>query len=149
VPLSGVNPNYRILRAPRLLSGEEPVNLPDKVGIDFNSYTLTGNAGPFVTQALSKAPNTGTDTNGNPYYEILFSPSGAVIGQGTPNGFVYLWVRDMTADPVAANDVNVGFSTIVSVQTRTGLIASQPVGPSTPTGYDPYLFTRDAKNSGT
>ena len=145
---ANAGPNYYIIRQPRLLEGEDPINLQEKIGVDFTAYPLTAT---FTTPPLSNAPQAGIDANGFPYYEILFSQGGAVVGQGTPNGFVYLWVRDMSADPVAAADVNVGFSVIIAVQTRSGFISQQKSGPSTApaASYDPYFFTRDARNSGT
>jgi hypothetical protein len=81
-----------------------------------------------------------TTTGATNIYEILFSPTGEVIGQGTTGGKVLLWVRDGTVpnpyDPAAA--------AIISVQPRTGLIAAQPVGPAG----DPYAYTKDATSSG-
>jgi prepilin-type N-terminal cleavage/methylation domain-containing protein len=119
--LKGSLPNYRIIRQPRLIDGEEPMNLPGTVGVDPTKST----------------PPSSTISPGS--YDILFAPSGAVIGQGTPSGQIYLWVRDMTAN--TATDIKAGYGTIIAIQVRSGTISSQPVGPAS----DPYQFTRDAR----
>ena len=118
---AGSLPNYRIIRQPRLIDGEEPMNLPGTVGVDPTKST----------------PPSSTISPGS--YDILFAPSGAVIGQGTPSGQIYLWVRDMTAN--TATDIKAGYGTIIAIQVRSGTISSQPVGPAS----DPYQFTRDAR----
>jgi prepilin-type N-terminal cleavage/methylation domain-containing protein len=133
----GAVPNYRIIRQPRVLNGEEDIVLPLNVGIDFQ-------AGGALA-ALSNVPTpTVKPANGNStgYYDILYAPSGAVVGQGTPNGQICLWVRDVTMTPNA--DLQGGFGVIVAVQTRSGFISSNQIGPA----QDPYFYTRDERASG-
>lgn len=153
--------NYRIIPQPRPIAGEQPLKFPDNVGIDFNPRnnanplrSLPGPAYPAAlamnqTAEMSRNVPTRTDTTGT-YYEILFSPAGAVIGQGTTNAQILLWVRDLSKD----NNVNLlaGSGTIISVKPRTGLIAAQPAAFTLnlplASGNDPYQFTRDARSSG-
>lgn len=114
---------FRIIRQPRLLPGEEPLQLPQDVAID-----------------LSKSLNVPTrQSSGPPFREILFSPSGRVVGQGTGNTPIVLWVRDVTQD---AN--NPGDQTLIVIYPRTGSIAAHPVAQ----GGDPYQFIRDGRSSG-
>jgi prepilin-type N-terminal cleavage/methylation domain-containing protein len=133
--------NYRIIAQPRPIPGEQTRQLPDNVLIDFQQHPLNNPANTSLSRNVPK--------NGN-NYEIIFSPSGAVIGQGTAGGQIALWVRGATKafpadftqfDP---NDIRAGNATLISVQMRSGFIAAQPVA----SGGDPYLFTRDGRSSG-
>jgi prepilin-type N-terminal cleavage/methylation domain-containing protein len=112
---------YRIVRAPRLLTGETPLQLPQDVAIDL---------------AVS-LPSTGSFT-GN--LDLLFAPSGAVLALPTMTSPVTFWVRDTTQDSIVAGDPR-----LVAVQYGTGFIAVHPVDP-TPGSY--YIYTMDGRSSG-
>jgi hypothetical protein len=165
VPLT----NYRIIPQPRLISGEGAINLPEGVGIDFTQVTNfgTNNAKGYtgrlssppmktVTFPAGVIPGTTTPTTVT-VAEILFSPSGSVIGEQTGATMNYLWVRRVKdgADQVIVNQTNplAGRATLVTVQTRTGFIATTPVTP-VPTNlpgaatYDPYALAKDNRASG-
>jgi type II secretory pathway pseudopilin PulG len=133
-PTDGAPANYRIIPQPRTLTGEAVLTLPPNVAIDLN-FRMIGSPRPTRTQ-LSNPPQRA----GN--YEILFGPSGAVVGAGTGVGQIHLWVRDITKDN--SSDLLVGRPTLIAVQTRTGFIAAHPVA----AGNDPFLFTKDARSSG-
>jgi prepilin-type N-terminal cleavage/methylation domain-containing protein len=137
-------PNYRIVRQPRELPGEPILTLPYNIAIDLNTAGGVTLSNP--PQRTSLNPTTSYF-----YYEIVFSPSGAVIGSGNQNpydGQIYLWVRDVTVPDVSA-DLLQGLPTIVSVQTRSGLIGAYPVAPITSTyNSDPFYFTKQARSSG-
>jgi prepilin-type N-terminal cleavage/methylation domain-containing protein len=133
--------NYRIIPQPTPIPGEQTRQLPDNVLIDFQQHPLNNPANTSLSQNVPK--------NGN-NYEIIFGPSGAVIGQGTAGGQIALWVRGATKafpadftqfDP---NDIRAGNATLITVQMRSGFIAAQPVA----SGGDPYLFARDGRSSG-
>lgn len=121
--------SFVIHRSPRPLANEETLTLPTTMVID-----LTGT---FNQSSLNVPQRT---VNGVPFFEILFSPTGAVIGQGTSGGKVILWLRDSTPgasplDPAA----------LVTIQIRSGFIGASPINP--PPG-DPYAFTEDGRSSG-
>jgi len=117
--------NYRILRQPRPIVGEEVLTLPQDMVVDLNSGRSQG--------VPTRTTPTGTVN------EIVFATTGAVTGVGTGVGQIFLWVRDNTvASPTAEG------SAIVAVQVRTGFIAAHPVDP----GADPYFFAKDARSSG-
>jgi hypothetical protein len=106
------------------------VQFAANIGVDLSPSAANGNL------PLSNPPVR----SGN--YEILFAPSGAVVGQGTGSGLICFWVRDLTAN--IATDVFQGFPIIICVQPRTGFISShQPAQ-----GADLFLFARDGKSSG-
>jgi prepilin-type N-terminal cleavage/methylation domain-containing protein len=125
---------YRILRQPRRLAGEESLFLPQDVVIDFSIDPNTN---------LPRSRNVPVRTiNNQTFYEVLFSPAGGVVGKGTSsNDKIILWVRDATQD--SPTD---GEPALVTIHIRTGMIAIHPVD-LTPGG-DPYSFTRDPRNSG-
>jgi type II secretory pathway pseudopilin PulG len=139
---------YNVIRAPRVLTGETPLQLPAGICIDpYRKY----NSDPFVlTQS-----------------DIMFSPDGRVLNaRGTDR--LVLWARDYTKDvgyPVpdavlpALNwppPGQPGDQFLVVIQTHTGFIAEHPVntapGNVTPQPgadpYWPYRFAMDARSSG-
>ncbi len=118
-----LTPQYRIIRAPRVLTGETPLDLPKDVAIDAGQSVL-------VTTAL-----------GLPLpLDILFSPSGGVLNQPGVAGKIIFWVRDTSKDPSAP-----GEQFLVVIQVRTGFIAVHPVD-----AYSglPYRFANDDRSSG-
>jgi hypothetical protein len=124
VNLSVATGNFRILRAPRVLVGEEVKQLPANLGINVGTP-------PSV--------NIPTRTvNGVNYWEILFAPSGTVIGQGTGAGKIVLYVQDN-------NQVqNPGQPTLIVIDVRSGFIGAFPVAP----GADPYAYTESGTSGG-
>jgi len=108
--------SYRILRQPRPLAGEQPLQLPQDVAID-----------PAKTLPMPMLQ------------DILFSPSGRVVGKGTQNSPIALWLRDVTRDPSQP-----GEQILMVIYPVTGQIAAQAVAQGT----DPYLFIRDGRSSG-
>ncbi|SRR5579883_852835 len=100
--------NFRIIRQPRILIGEEPLTLPNNYAVD-----LTPTLGSNVQVGTSGLP------------EILFAPSGAVLGANAANGLTGFLVYDTTANPVDTNRWG-----LIAVQTRTGFIGAYNVGPS-------------------
>lgn len=125
--------DYYFVRAPRPLSGETTLKLPQDVVID-------------MTQSLPPAQKaTGT-------LDIVFSPSGEIISNvfnpstivaTSPtfqaNNKLIFWVMDPTKPAGNTQD------TLIAVDIRTGLVAAQPVNIG---GADPYLYTKDGRTSG-
>jgi prepilin-type N-terminal cleavage/methylation domain-containing protein len=143
VTLTNPTSNYRIIRQPRRLLGEDLMTLPQNMVVDLSR----SNAADPTSTVYSKNVPSRTVGGGQAAYEILFSPNGSVIGQGSPSGKILLWVRDSTkqvfVDPV--NQIyDSGAGTLISVQIRTGFIAAHPIA----TSGDPYVFTEDGRSSG-
>jgi prepilin-type N-terminal cleavage/methylation domain-containing protein len=118
---------YRIIRSPRPLTGQAPINLPNNIVVDTPSILGGGSLIP-------------RDTDGN--FEVLFDPSGKVLRASGSQGKVVLWVKDVT--PAAQQSMNAD-QTLIAVYTRNGLITAQPVNPD-PTNY--YKFIQDGATSG-
>jgi prepilin-type N-terminal cleavage/methylation domain-containing protein len=129
---------WRIIRGPRPVQGEEPVELTGDIIIDLG--TDPNNA------AFQLSPNVpirtvtaGTTTT--VYREIMFAPSGSVVGQGTTsNDKIILWVRDS-----GRKTIYEGEPMLIAVQVRTGLIGGYAVDVSSG---DPFSNTRDPHASG-
>jgi prepilin-type N-terminal cleavage/methylation domain-containing protein len=125
--------NYRILRSPRV-SGEEKLSLPLNIGIRVDTNATYANA--------QYGNNLTANSDGN--IDILFSPSGNVIGDQAGTDKVILWVCDTSL----ANTPWDGEPTLITVYTRSGLVAPVPVDPdginyngTTNKTSTPYSFT--------
>ncbi len=135
--------NFRIIAQPRELAGEQKLPFPDNVGIDLNPNNANN---PLIdTTSGSSRPMSRNLPVRNNQIEILFGPSGAVIGQGTTSGKIILWVRDLTKPNTG--DLLAGSATLITIDPRTGFIAAHPATDGASSG-DPYQFTRDARSSG-
>jgi prepilin-type N-terminal cleavage/methylation domain-containing protein len=124
--------NYRILRRPRILIGEEPVSLPDNYAANFSSIPLSGSPLPGT--------NVVPGPSGSP--EILFSPTGAVIGNNSATSTLVISVWDVPAMNQQPDPNSVG---IVGIQCRTGFIGAYPVSLGI---YGPFYFVQTARESG-
>jgi hypothetical protein len=150
VPQFPANAPYRIIRQPRP-SGEDVLQMPLNVAID--TFVLNSAA---ALQYAALNPNwagtpgevtimkTKRNTAYDPPMDILFGPSGAVVGVGAANDKIVLWVHD-TTQPKATDN----YPILVSVYTRSGLISAQPVDVVLVNGAPNYYsFTVDGKSSG-
>jgi len=133
---TGTLTNYRVILQPRVIDGEATLSFPQGTGIDFSATSWNNN------QPLSNPPTRFDPNLNQTVYEILFAPSGAVIGANTTTGLIVLWARSMKQSN--ASDRFIGKPLLITVQTRTGFIAQHMVSPNT----DPYEFARDGKSSG-
>jgi prepilin-type N-terminal cleavage/methylation domain-containing protein len=115
--------NYRILRQPRLLMGEAPLELPNGFAVDLN-----------LANSLATGPSGS--------FDILFSPTGAVVGANAGSGKVLVIVHDLFGNPTTSFDPN--RAGIVAVQCRTGFIGAYNVAP----GADPFAFVELGRESG-
>jgi prepilin-type N-terminal cleavage/methylation domain-containing protein len=129
---------YRILRQPRPVAGEPLLQLPQGVVLDLNP----GKSANVPTRRVSDVFSpTGQPTHWTDFSEIVFSPSGGVIGAASGNKPIILWVRDAAQDD---NDPAKANPTLIAIYPRSGLIAAHPVAP----GADPYQYARDGHSSG-
>jgi prepilin-type N-terminal cleavage/methylation domain-containing protein len=129
-PTSSTGTNQsRIIRSPRVLRGEQDLQMPASVAIDLSTNFLYGNQLPI-------------DQLGN--IDILFAPSGSVVGRAQTGPSIILWVRDVSKDQITDGD-----PTLVATYVRTGFIAAHPIDLfSVQNGGSPYTFTQDGRSSG-
>jgi hypothetical protein len=135
--------NWRIIRQPRRVPGEDILTLPQDVVVDIGQIGTTG------LNYSQNVPSRGTVTVGTttvPNYEILFSPSGDVIGQSASTGKILLWVRDATVPSPSQGDTPPmqGNPTLVGIQVRGGFLGTYPVVPNTNAASYPTQFYTDA-----
>jgi prepilin-type N-terminal cleavage/methylation domain-containing protein len=121
--------NYRIIRQPRILIGEEPLTLPTNYAANFGPIPGSSSTLPGTNVVLGPS--------GNP--EILFSPTGAVVGTNAANSTVVISVWDTTMDIPDPNRVG-----IVGIQSRSGFIGAYDVSLSG----NPFYFVQTARESG-
>lgn len=114
--------NFRILRQPRVFVGEPPLQMPKNFAVD----------------TLSIGNNIVSGPSG--FIEILFAPSGAVIGTNAGSGKLYAYIHDITQNPVDPNRAG-----IVAVQTRTGFIGAYSMAPPP---LLPTAFAEEGRESG-
>jgi len=164
---------YTIIRAPRRLPSEDIIQLPSTVVIDNTVATAPGTPANqvftycqnlplrYLVDSMTPPPPPPPPNTppGKPVAEIVFAPSGAVVGQGTGNDKVSLWLRDPNwkLTPVAGAPLP-GAPLILSVQFRTGFIGVYPVAPwavgtpipppGTNPPNDPYAYVKDPRSSG-
>jgi hypothetical protein len=133
--------NYRILRRPRPLQGENLLTIPNNVAVDLGRATVSGGVVTGFTSGPSlNVPQRRVSATSNVILEVVFGPGGGLVGPGVGSGKVLLWVRDVSEDSADS-----GQGVLVVIQARTGFIASHPVAP----GANPYAFTEDPRDSGT
>jgi type II secretory pathway pseudopilin PulG len=155
--LTSPTSNYRIMRQPRPIIGENPLQMPGNMAVQIsfiigtNTYkttmpgrTIAGAPPTLVPPSLpdypGSAPPPGYQAGPAGYYEILFAPSGAITGSGTGTGNIYFYIADLTQSP--PDPARAGF---VTVQTRTGFIGAYNV--DTASG-NPYSFAQLGRESG-
>ncbi|HVK17259.1 MAG TPA: hypothetical protein VM533_09945, partial [Fimbriiglobus sp.] len=163
-PVSGTAPNpkatlvtnkFAFQAQPRPLLGEPTVQLTGNTVIDFRD-ALTPTALPLTTTGVFPQPPLNQPTTEQRFFDILFTPSGAVVASVADPGLIFLWVRDpdLTPHPRQPDDATgynmAGEQVLVTINTQTGLISTHPVKPppyADPVN-EPYQFARDGASSG-
>jgi hypothetical protein len=101
-PPVGSTVEYRVIRQPRVLTGETPLQLPAGICID---------------------PSRSVGLPSTPPGDIMFSSQGGVLNSNGNDRFI-LWVNDYTKDASSP-----GEQFLILIQTHTGFIAQHPVAP--------------------
>ena len=123
---------YRVIRLPRVLNGEAPLELADDIVIDLDTNSHFNNP-------LPRANQDGT-------VDLVFSPAGNLLDNtGGLNGYICLWVRDSSKDWDRFVNIRDGGDILIAIQKKTGFIASHPPDPN---GANPYTFATDGRSSG-
>jgi len=135
-PSTSNNVPYRILRQPRRILGEEDLIMP---GNTAEQTSIDPNSGTVIDTSSGKSlnlPSPPRTISGLTCYEIVFSPSGSVVGPAAAHDMICLWVR---------TEKDTAPAVLVTIRTRTGAIGVYDVDPS---GADPYAFARNGRSSG-
>jgi prepilin-type N-terminal cleavage/methylation domain-containing protein len=135
-PTRPATAQYRVIRQAQPLAGEEPLILPQGIVIDVNTNAQFGN------QVLQ--------TNNDPWIDILFAPTGGLVGWPIASNKIILWIRDQSETTAWG-----GSPALIAVYVRTGNVAAYPIDPtpnpkaSDPTTpINPYTFTLTGAASG-
>ncbi len=165
-PAAGTMVTYKfaIQAPPQPLLGEPALQLTGNIVIDLRLVNLAATPPSPVTTTFGVSPVF--PAGQQPYFDVLFSPSGQILNNATGSGIICLWVRDpdKVAHPRfdAATGIPAGVDrraefdaageqVLVTIYTQTGLIATHPpVPPPVPSipGFDPYQYAKDGANSG-
>jgi prepilin-type N-terminal cleavage/methylation domain-containing protein len=166
-PLSQTN--YRIIRKPRPVPGERPMEMPRGVVVDltgrFNDSNPPGTGMGQLSLGDRDLGNVlwmrGISSRFNlaNTVDIMFGPSGQVVGDAAANDIIYLWLHPsaepnnwMLQNPGAALG-DAANQSLVVVYSRNGTTASfpvdqrlpqQPFTPSDPNP-DPYSYAKSAR----
>lgn len=142
--------NYRIIRQPRPIAGENPVDLPENVVVDLGYINQIA---PGNQMTVRPVPGT-APPNQQFYYEVLFDPAGTVMNR--TSAAIVLWVRDATEPPPQPagqpplppfplqSDPKPHVNLLIAIYPRTGAIAQHPVADRA----NPLLFALDGRSSG-
>jgi hypothetical protein len=133
-------PSARITRRARPIAGEPDLTLPTGVAVDILWTNIA--SGQTATRSLP-APDQNS-TPGSQFFDILFAPSGEVMGAAGTNGRLVFWLRDVSLRDSGPGTIPEGENRLVVLHCRTGQITVHAVNPD-PT--DPYRFVRDGKSS--
>jgi len=144
-------PPYRITRAARPIAGEPEVQLPRGVAVDILVTNLPGQP---ATRSLP-APDV-TTPPGALNIDVLFAPSGELIGGLASYGKVVLWLRDASLGEPNVGGVVVrgamppGDNRLLVIHGRTGNVTAHAVNADANASgilIDPYKYVRDGKSS--
>jgi len=142
-PITIPTEDYRIIRRPRLLTGEKALTLPKDIAIDGNTRPGPWVYPPIDPRAAGEERNLCQGLAGT--LDIIFSPAGGVISQGITQDRIIFWVRDVSLD-----NPQDGEPVLICIDVRTGFISAHPVNQdgilSNQTSL--FSFTRDGKASG-
>ncbi len=134
-PVEQPTPNFRIVRQPRPL-GEPPVSLPIDITIDAIDPTQN----PLDLMNPRRASYLPPPDNGDNSMDIMFSPSGAVMGNPSSDWYIF-WVREKLGD-----DPYEGEPTLLVLSTRTGQTSGVEVETDrstvAPAPFTPYRYVK-------
>ncbi len=134
---------YRIIRQPRPLPGEDTLSLPQDVAIDLGLSGL----GSTNIQNIQNGGGGNISFGSNATLDILFDRNGTVVGQAAAYDKIVLWVRDMTLAAPSAGSAGEGDQSLITIYCRTnGLAGTLANFDSNIAGGDWYYFTRDGRS---
>ena len=133
--------DYRVIRMPRTIPGENKVDIPDEYEISLSKFgSIVAGKESF---SRSNLPISTTVVGG--VFDIIFDPTGTVSSSGL-SGDAVLWLHKFTNEPTDfSNDA------LICIRKINGKVGSFPVdrlNNSNPTDFSPFGFTKDPRNEG-
>ncbi len=138
--------NYRIIRNPRVIPGEKPVDLPGNFEISLvtqSSFTVTPSATTTlgVPAPVPVAVNLSRGFSGE--LDLVFDSNGSISSQSASSD-VYLWLHRKDSE---IGDFNQ--DAIICIRKKNGAVGIFPVNPLlNGTTFDPFSFARNPSNEG-
>jgi prepilin-type N-terminal cleavage/methylation domain-containing protein len=132
--------DYRVIRTPRTIPGENKVDIPDEYEISLirSKDILATYDRPRSNLPISS--NLAVST-----FDIIFDPTGTLSSQGL-SGDAVLWLHKFTNEPTDfSNDA------LICIRKINGKIGAFPVDRiniATPGDSSPFGFTKDPRNEG-
>lgn len=133
--------DYRVIRMPRTIPGENKVDIPDEYEISLSKYgsILVGK------ESFPRSNLPISTTLGGGVFDIIFDPTGTLSSPGL-SGDAVLWLHKFTNDPTDfSNDA------LICIRKINGKIGSFPVdrlNASNPADSSPFGFAKDPRNEG-
>jgi prepilin-type N-terminal cleavage/methylation domain-containing protein len=155
--------NYRVIRRPRPIPGEKPMELPAGVIVDLTlPWSVTNNPTPGPNPPVLTANDRDQGNTiwmgglSTPFLtapvDIVFSPSGQVVGSAAANDIIYLWLHpfgepnNWALKNPGSSLGDAGNQALVVIYARNGMITSCPVEQGvTGAAQDPYSFAKAAR----
>jgi len=147
--------NYRIIRNPRVIPGEKPIDLPSNFEISLliqSSFTVfpfvDTSVTPNVNILLPVSVNLSKGFSGE--LDLVFDSNGAISSQSASSD-VYLWLHRKDS---AIGDFNQ--DAIICIRKKNGAVGIFPVNPllygagttQAPYYFDPFSFAKNPSNEG-
>lgn len=145
--------NYRIIRNPRVIPGEKPIDLPGNFEISLvtqssflvfpTAQTTTGDPAPVpISVNLSRGLSGELD--------LVFDSNGSIASQSASSD-VYLWLHRKDA---AIGDFNQ--DAVICIRKKNGAVGVFPINPllygagtlQSPNYFDPFSFAKNPSNEG-
>jgi prepilin-type N-terminal cleavage/methylation domain-containing protein len=133
--------DYRVIRMPRTIPGENAVDITDEYEISLSKYGSIA-AGK---EAFARSNLPISTTVGGGVFDIIFDPSGTLSSPGL-SGDAVLWLHKFSNDPTDfSNDA------LICIRKINGKIGAFPVdrlNSSNPADSSSFGFTKDPRNEG-
>jgi prepilin-type N-terminal cleavage/methylation domain-containing protein len=138
---------WQLIRQTRPIGGEEMVELPVNVAVDFGTILPSppaGTAGSLsATYGANVVPNrtVGSGTNTVTLFEVVFRPDGAIMNS-SGSSIIVVWVRD---ESQTWTTIDFNTSRVIAISPRTGQVSTHEMNPD---AARPLAFALDGKASG-
>jgi len=132
--------DYRVIRMPRTIPGENKVDIPDEYEISLSKYGSIASGKESFARSNLPISTLAVST-----FDIIFDPTGTVSCPGL-SGDAVLWLHKFTNEPTDfSNDA------LICIRKINGKIGAFPVdrlNASNPADFSPFGFTKDPRNEG-
>ena len=133
--------DYRVVRMPRTIPGENKVDIPDEYEISLSKFgSIAAGKESFARSNLPIST-----TLGGGVFDIIFDPTGTVSCPGL-SGDAVLWLHKFTNEPTDfSNDALI---CIRKINGKVGSFSVDRLNNSNPADFSPFGFTKDPRNEG-